>query len=54
MSRSRKLSWEQFNAVNEDRRTAFEDLCFVKFDVASQKQLSVVFDAAKPPKATSR
>ena len=22
-----KLSWEQFNAVNEDRRTAFEDLC---------------------------
>ena len=20
-----KLSWEQFNAVNEDRRTAFED-----------------------------
>ena len=27
---------------------------FEKFDVASQKQLSVVFDAAKPPKATSR
>lgn len=22
-----KLSWEQFDAVNEDRRTAFEDLC---------------------------
>ena len=22
-----KLSWEQFNVVNEDRRTAFEDLC---------------------------
>jgi len=25
-----------------------------KFDVASQKQLSIVFDAAKPPKARSR
>ena len=27
---------------------------FEKFDVASQKQLRVVFDAAKPPKATSQ
>ena len=26
---------------------------FEKFHVARQKQLSVVFDAAKPPKATS-
>ena len=34
---------------NEEQKEIFE-----KFHVASQKQLSVVFDAAKPPKATIR
>ena len=42
---------------HEDLEKSFTDEqkdIFEKFDVASQKQLSVVFDAVKPPGATSR
>ena len=41
---------------HEDLEKSFSDEqkeTFEKFHVARQKQLSVVFDAAKPPKATS-
>ena len=41
---------------HEDLEKSFTDEqkeIFEKFYVARQKQLSVVFDAAKPPKATS-
>ena len=41
---------------HEDLEKTFTDEqkeVFEKFHVARQKQLSVVFDAAKPPKATS-